>query len=108
MGSVMEITDETFAEEVERSQGLAMVDFWASWCMPCRLVAPAVAELAKQYADKLKVGKVDVDANQATAMRFNIRSIPTILFFKDGEVVDVVVGAVPKQALEKKIQQHLS
>jgi thioredoxin 1 len=104
----MEITDETFAEEVERSQGLAMVDFWASWCMPCRLVAPAVAELAKQYADKLKVGKVDVDANQATAMRFNIRSIPTILFFKDGEVVDVVVGAVPKQALEKKIQQHLS
>ncbi|NIR44057.1 MAG: thioredoxin [Gemmatimonadetes bacterium] len=107
MSSVMEVTDETFANEVEGVEGLAMVDFWAAWCGPCRLVSPIVDELAQEYAGKVKVAKVDVDASQRTAMRFNIRSIPSILFFKDGEHVDTVMGAVPRQVLEGKLQQHL-
>jgi thioredoxin 1 len=85
-----------------------MVDFWATWCGPCRMVAPVVEQLATEYAGQLKVGKLDVDANQQTAMRFNIRSIPSILFFKDGKHVDTVVGAVPKPMLERKIQEHLT
>jgi thioredoxin 1 len=102
----IEVTDETFAEEIEGAEGLAMVDFWAEWCGPCRMVSPIVEELAGEYPDSVKVGKVDVDENQKTAQKFNIRSIPSILFFKDGEHVDTVVGAVPKAQLEKKIQEH--
>ncbi len=102
----IEVTDETFAEEIEGAEGLAMVDFWAEWCGPCRMVSPIVEELAGEYPDTVKVGKVDVDENQKTAQKFNIRSIPSILFFKDGEHVDTVVGAVPKAQLEKKIQEH--
>lgn len=107
MSTVVEVTDETFAEEVEQIEGVAMVDFWAVWCGPCRLVGPIVDELAQEYEGQVKVAKVDVDASQRTAMRFNIRSIPSILFFKDGEHVDTVIGAVPKQALEQKLQSHL-
>ncbi len=107
MSTVVEVTDETFAEEVEQIKGVAMVDFWAAWCGPCRLVGPIVDELAHEYEGQVKVAKVDVDASQRTAMRFNIRSIPSILFFKDGEHVDTVIGAVPKQALEQKLQSHL-
>jgi thioredoxin 1 len=85
-----------------------MVDFWAVWCGPCRLVAPIVAELAEQYKDKgLHVGKLDVDANPRTTTRFRVMSIPSILFFKDGALVDTVVGAVPKSHLEEKIKKHL-
>jgi thioredoxin 1 len=102
------VDDGNFATEIEGSDGLAMVDFWAAWCGPCRMVAPVVEQLASEYAGQLKVGKLDVDANQQTAMRFNIRSIPSILFFKDGKHVDTVVGAVPKPMLERKIQEHLS
>ncbi|MFQ5889226.1 MAG: thioredoxin [Gemmatimonadota bacterium] len=100
------ITDANFAEEIESSTGLALVDFWAEWCGPCRIVGPVVQELANEYAGRVKVGKLDVDANRATPARFNIRSIPSILFFKDGELVDTVVGAVPKAHLEKKIEEH--
>jgi thioredoxin 1 len=103
----MEVTDETFADEVEGVDGVAMVDFWAAWCGPCRLVGPIVDELAQEYEGQVKVAKVDVDASQRTAMRFNIRSIPSILFFKDGEHVDTVIGAVPKQALEQKLRSYL-
>ena len=103
----MEVTDETFADEVEGADGVAMVDFWAAWCGPCRLVGPIVDELAQEYEGQVKVAKVDVDASQRTAMRFNIRSIPSIRFFKDGEHVDTVIGAVPKQALEQKLQSYL-
>ena len=103
----IEVTDETFAQEIESSTGLALVDFWAAWCGPCRVVAPVVEQLAQEYAGRVKVAKLDVDDNPKTTQRFNVRSIPSILFFKDGRHVDTVVGAVPKAHLEKKIQQHL-
>ncbi len=102
------VTDATFGLEVEQHRGLAIVDFWATWCGPCHRVAPILDQLAGEYEGKVKVTKVDVDANPQTAMRFNVRSIPSILFFKDGQHVDTVVGALPKLAFEQKIQQHLS
>lgn len=107
-GSLVTVTDDTFTEAIEKAGGLAMVDFWATWCGPCRIVAPIVEELANEYADKgVLVGKLDVDHNPGIAARFGVRSIPSILFFKDGEHVDTVVGAVPKAHLERKIQEHL-
>lgn len=92
----LQVTDATFAAEVEQADGLVLVDFWATWCGPCRAVAPVIEKLAEDYAGKVKVRKLDTDANQATAMRYNIRSIPTILFFKGGKPVDVVIGADPR------------
>jgi len=106
--NVIEATDSNFATEVVGSQGLAMVDFWAAWCGPCKIVAPSMDQLADEYSGKgVKVAKVDVDTNPSTAAQFGIRSIPTILFFKGGKVVDQVIGAVPKDALEGVIQKHL-
>ena len=102
------VTDATFQQEVEQYKGLVIVDFWAPSCGPCHMVAPIMEQLAGEYQGKVKVLKVDVDANQRTAMRFNVRSIPSILFFKDGRHVDTLVGAYPKPAFEQKIQQHLS
>lgn len=104
---IAHVTDATFAAEVEQSSGLMIVDFWATWCGPCQAIAPVLEQLASQHAGKLRVSKVDVDANQLTTMRFNVRSIPSILFFRDGRHVDTVVGAVPKATLEARIQQHL-
>jgi thioredoxin 1 len=104
-GKTVVVTDSNFGDEIEKHSGLSMLDFWAAWCGPCRMVGPVVEQLAGEYEGKVKVGKLDVDANQATAMRFNIRSIPSILFFKDGKHVDTVVGAVPKAFLERKIQE---
>jgi thioredoxin 1 len=101
-------TDATFETEVLHNDKPVVVDFWAAWCGPCQIVAPILDQLAGEYAGKAKVAKVDVDANQRTAMRFNVRSIPSILFFKDGQHVDTVVGAVPKATLEGKIKQHLT
>ena len=92
----LQVTDATFAAEVEQADGLVVVDFWATWCGPCRAVAPVIEKLAEDYAGRVKVRKLDTDANQATAMRYNIRSIPTILLFKGGKPVDVVVGADPR------------
>ena len=106
-GKLVEVTDANFGDVVEKTDGLAMVDFWAAWCGPCRMVAPIIEQLATEYEGRIRVGKMDVDANQQTATRFNIRSIPSILFFKDGRHVDTVVGAVPKPQLERKIQEHL-
>ena len=104
---IVTVTDGNFKTEIEEHQGLSMIDFWAEWCGPCRMVAPIVDELASEFEGQIRVGKVDVDVNQATSIRFGVRSIPSILFFKDGEHVDTVVGAVPKAHLEQKIQQHL-
>lgn len=107
MAAVKEVTDANFDTEVEQAKGVAMVDFWAAWCGPCRLVAPIVEQLAQDYEGQVTVAKLDVDASQRTAMRFNIRSIPSILIFKDGQHVDTVVGAVPRQHLEQKLKQYL-
>lgn len=104
---VTSVGDANFATEVEGAAGLAMVDFWAAWCGPCRMVAPIVEQLASEYAGQVKVTKLDVDANPRTAARFNVRSIPSILFFKDGKLVDTVVGAVPRGMLEARMKQHL-
>jgi thioredoxin 1 len=107
-GSVRTVTDENFTSEVIEAEGLSIVDFWAVWCGPCRLVAPIVEQLAHDYGAKgLKVSKLDVDQNQVTASRYGIRSIPTLLFFKGGELVDRVVGAWPKAQLEQKVKEHL-
>jgi thioredoxin 1 len=103
----MAVTDQDFGQEIEQHDGLSMVDFWAAWCGPCQIVAPVVEQLAQEYEGRLKVAKLDVDASQQTAMRFNVRSIPSILFFKGGQHVDTVVGAVPKTYLVEKIEQHL-
>ncbi len=106
--AILEVTDQNFAEEVEAGEGLAMIDFWATWCGPCRLVAPIVEELAEEYKDKgLHVYKLDVDSNPAVTARFQVRSIPSILFFKNGQLVDKVIGAVPRPHLEEKVQEHL-
>ncbi len=106
-GNTITVTDDNFQSEIAGANGLSLVDFWAAWCGPCRLVGPIVEQLAQEYQGRVKVGKLDVDANQRTAQQFNIRSIPTILFFKDGQLVDTVVGAVPRPVLERKIQEHL-
>ena len=106
MANAMEVNDDNFATEVEGNQGLTVVDFWATWCAPCRMIAPMVEQLATEYSGKARVAKLDVDSNQKTAMKFNVRSIPTILFFKDGKLVDQVVGAVPRPALEAKFKEH--
>ena len=100
------VTDATFESEIEKHEGLAVVDFWATWCGPCRAIAPVLDQLATEYAGRVKVTKVDVDLNQRTAMRFNVRSIPMLLFFKNGKVVDQVVGFQPRANIESKIRQH--
>jgi thioredoxin 1 len=103
----MEFTDANFKEVVLNSPKLSVVDFWAEWCGPCRMVGPIVEELAKDYDGKVNVGKVNVDFNPEVAMMYGIRNIPTILFIKNGQVVDKQVGAVPKSVLENKVKQHL-
>jgi thioredoxin 1 len=106
--NVLQFTDATFEDDVLNSQQPVLIDFWAVWCGPCRMVAPVIEDLADEYAGKVKVGKLDVDNNPQVAMRYAVRSIPTILLFKNGEVVDTVVGAVPKANLQKVIEKHLT
>lgn len=106
-GKVVEVTDQDFDEQVIKGKGLILVDFWAEWCGPCRMVAPILEELAVEYKEQVTVAKLNVDENRQTATRFGIRSIPTILFFKDGAQVEQVIGAMPKSAIKAKVQQHL-
>jgi thioredoxin 1 len=104
----VEITDANFDQEVAAASVPVLVDFWAEWCGPCRMIAPTVDGVAEEYTGKLKVGKVNVDENGETAMRYNIRGIPTLLLFKDGKVVDQRVGAVGKTDLVKMLTPHVA
>jgi thioredoxin 1 len=101
-------TDTTFDEDVLNSEVPVLVDFWAEWCGPCRMMGPTVDQVATDYAGKVKVGKLDVDANQQTAMRYGIRGIPTVLLFKDGKVVEQKVGAIGKPEFQKMLDKHMS
>ena len=102
-----EFTDANFQEMVLSKKGVTVIDFWAEWCGPCRLIGPIVQELAGEYGDQVNVGKLDVDANPEVAMKYMIRSIPTILILKDGEVVNKHVGTTSKSVLKAKIDAHL-
>jgi len=102
----VEVTDKTFDETI-RNNRLVVVDCWAPWCGPCQMVAPVIEELARQYAGKVLFGKLNVDENPLVAMQYGIMSIPTLLFFKSGELIDRIVGAIPKQMLEQKIKSFL-
>ena len=106
MSNTAAVTDATFEVEVEKQSGLSVVDFWATWCGPCRMIAPILDQLADEYKDRIRVAKLDVDQNIKTATRFNVRSIPMLQFFKDGKLVDQIVGAQPKANIEAKIKQH--
>ena len=97
---IQHVTDDTFTAEVEQAAGPVLVDFWAEWCGPCHMLAPILAQLAQERAGKLRVVKVNADENQRTAMRFNVRGLPTMLLFKDGKQVAQIVGAVPKSRIE--------
>ena len=103
MANAVEINESNFEEVVLKSDKPVLIDFWAAWCGPCRMVGPVVEEIAGEYSDNAVVGKVDVDANQALSIEYGIRSIPALLYFKDGKVVDSVIGAVPKNVLTSKL-----
>ena len=105
--AVTSVTNDTFESVVLQAQGLVMVDFWATWCGPCKIVAPVVEELSKEYEGKVVFAKVNTDENSDLATKYNIRGIPTLMFFKEGKLLDQVVGAVPKAQLKSKIDSFL-
>lgn len=104
----IEITDNNFETEVLKSKSPVLIDFWAVWCGPCKIIAPVVEEIANEYEGKLKVGKIDVDNNPQTSVKYGIRSIPTLLLFKDGVVVDTIIGAIPKSQIVQRLQTVLN
>jgi thioredoxin 1 len=106
-GNVAAVTDATFEEMILKSDKPAMIDFWAVWCGPCRIIAPHVEAMAEEYAGRAVVAKLDVDSSRNTAIRYGIQSIPTVLFFKDGKVADRVIGAVDKKVLVNKLEALL-
>lgn len=105
MGKLLELTDDNFANET--NAGLVLVDFWAPWCGPCRVVGPVIEELAGAYAGKVKVGKLNVDDNMRVAQEFRVMSIPTVILFKDGQAVEVMIGAQPKSAYEARLAKYV-
>ncbi|MDD5595000.1 MAG: thioredoxin [Candidatus Omnitrophica bacterium] len=105
--SVLHLTDNDFKKEVLQSELPVLVDFWAPWCGPCKAIGPIVEELAKEYQKKIKVAKINIDENTATATNYGIMSIPTVMFFKNGKVVGQVVGAISKSEFKKKIEANL-
>jgi len=107
MSTTVAVTDESFKGDVLNSDLPVLVDFWAPWCGPCRMVAPVVEEIAQQYEGKVKVVKLNTDENPSTASQYGIRSIPTLMIFKDGQRVDMVVGAVPKTTLANTLEKYI-
>ena len=107
MGNEVTITSANFDAEVAKSDVPVLLDFWAEWCMPCKMIAPVLEQISEEYAGKLKIGKLDVDAEGELAMRFTVQSIPTLLLFKGGEVVGQHVGAAPKATIESLFKPHL-
>jgi thioredoxin 1 len=105
---IVELTNANWDAEVTNYKGTVMVDFWAVWCGPCRMIAPTVEELAKEYAGKAKVGKLNTDENPDVASKFKIMGIPTVIFFKDGQKIDQIVGAVPKAQLKSKLDSLIA
>ena len=105
--NTVEITDDNFETEVIKSDKPVLIDFWAVWCGPCKLIAPIVEELSVEYSGRVKVGKLDVDSNQQTSIKFGVRSIPTLLLFKDGKLKDTIIGAVPKGKIVEKLNAAL-
>lgn len=108
MAKTVEFTDSNFEEEVLKSEHPVLVDFWAEWCGPCRMIGPVVEEMAGEYEGKAKIGKVNVDVNPEVSVKYGIRSIPALLIFKNGEVVDQIIGAVPKTHLTKQLDAQLA
>jgi thioredoxin 1 len=106
MGNTLEITDSNFNDVISKNETV-LVDFWAEWCGPCRMISPIIEELANEYKGKVIIGKLDVDSNQESSIKYGVRSIPTILTFKDGEIVDKQVGAVPKEKLKNIVDSQL-
>jgi len=107
MADVQAVSDDTFDAEVLKSATPVLIDFWAPWCGPCRAIAPIVEELAAEYKDKIKIGKMDVDSNSATPMRYKVTGIPTLLVFKGGQVVEQLVGYRPKDAIAQALNKHI-
>ena len=106
--AIIEVTDANFDQLVLKSEQPVLVDFWASWCGPCRALAPIVDEAAQSYSGRVKVGKMDVDKNAATSQRYNVRGIPTLLIFKDGQVKEQIVGYVAREVIEKALDKNLA
>jgi thioredoxin 1 len=102
------VTDGTFEQEVVNSESPVLVDFWAEWCAPCKMIAPVLEEIASEQGDNLKIAKMDVDANQVVAQQFGVMSIPTLILFKGGQPVERLVGYMPKENLERKLLAHIS
>ena len=107
MGKPVAISDATFEQEIQGEHPV-LVDFWATWCGPCRMIAPVLEQLADEYEGQIKVTKLDVDQNPNTAMQYGVQSLPTLILFKDGKLVDRIIGFMPKERLRQKIQPHLS
>ena len=108
MSAPIEVTSENFDKEVLQSEKPVLVDFWADWCQPCKMIAPSVAQIADEYDGRIKVGKLDVDQNGDLSLSYNIRGIPALLIFHNGKPVDQIVGAVPKSIIQKKLDEALS
>lgn len=107
MSNIKELNDESFNSEVVTQKGIVLIDFWAPWCGPCKMLSPIVERISQKYIDRIKVFKINTDEAPAITQQYHIRSIPTLLFFKDGEVIDTIVGAVPEDEIKEKLDKIL-